>query len=162
MANEFLDSWIEGERNLIPILTIDAEKQLNNSVLNKNYKIYRTVYFDPSNKFSQILIDSLEYGKFYNKNDYIKLKLHTYTSWTTNLNIAKNFIDEHSKYKYHIIFKMNINKQFLLADINNYSKMFNYSLQYKEDEVIVYPGKYKMQIYSLYKDNKEVDSMLEF
>jgi len=168
MSNKFLDEWIEGERglNLVKTLTIDAEKELNKSVLKKEYTVYRTVYFDNQSKFSKILMDSFEYGKLYNKNDYIKLKLDKYTSWTTSLNIAKDFIKEHSAYTFHIIFKMKVEskdiKSYLLADITNYSKMFNYELQYKEDEVILYPGTYKIQIHSLYKKGKEVNSMLDF
>lgn len=168
MSSKFLDEWIEGERglNLVKTLTINAEKELNKSVLKKHYILYRTVYFDAGNKFSKILMDSFEYGKLYNKADNIKLKLHTYTSWTTDLNIAEEFIEEHSAYTYHIIFKMKIEskdvKSYILADITNYSKIFNYSLQYIEDEIILNPGTYKMQIYSLYKNGEEVDSMLDF
>lgn len=161
MSDKFLDEWIEGERglNLVKTLTIDTEKELNKSVFKKDYIIYRTVYFDAGNKFSKILMES---KSLYNKNDNIELKLNLYTSWTTDLNIAEEFIEEHSAYTFHIIFKMKVESSYLLADITNYSKMFNYTLQYLEDEVILYPGTYKMQIHSLYKNGEEINSMLDF
>ena len=57
---------------------------------------------------------------------------------------------------------MKIKSTHILTDITNYSKLFNYKLQYNEDEIILYPGTYKMQIYALYKNGKETNSMLDF
>lgn len=79
----------------------------------------------------------------YNENEFL-INFNNITSWTSNLNIARNFQQDNG-----YILSLDMDSNNLFCDLQK--------LNPKEQEVLLYPGKYKCKIY---KFSEEEDNLI--
>ena len=172
----FMLSWVYSSHvlrhNYHFYKTLGIERDLQKTVENKNYVLYRGLSWGSNDK--QWLINfanSFGTHKMYSVGDYLNLKIENLSSWSTDKYIASGFTRNEN---FSILLKLTINSKNVLVDIGNFYKAIKNSikkvrillgvetLMNTQKEIILKPGSYKLQIEELRNNSLNINSMEEW
>ena len=158
---EYTVRWIHQyvyEHQVMPI-TPELEKDLQQTVLYSNYTLYRGLKWlgrkSKMEKAKQFINDILQ-SKLYDVGDTMEIKIKEHSSWTTDLSVAKAFA--FTNFGYGIVLKAKVKSERVFAD-------FRYTFsnnELKEQELILKPGNFKVEIVELQNDGQPVKSMKDW
>ena len=189
----FMLEWVFSSKNLNSYHsynTFGIERDLQKTVKDKNYVLYRGLTWNIDNKkWLTDFANSFGTHKMYSIGDYLNLKIGSLSSWSTDKEIASGFM----KKNFSILLKLTTNSKNVLVDVENFYKILEefyktykdssqdiFTLQKietikkmevlqrienfmsSEKEIILKPGSYKLQIEALRNNSLNINSMEEW
>lgn len=163
LAKTWLNDWVfkkmQHKKNIMN-LPIGIEKFYKR---NKTETVYRGLYWN-SEDIAKNFYKLIDNDRYIVK-DKLVLDLRDLTSWSKDKIIAEDFarrsIAKHKKFnnveRYGIVLKLNVVEKNILADVN-----LTLNINHEEKEIIIFPGKYKCEIYKIFLNGKEVQALSSF
>ena len=191
---DFMIDWVFFPRYVKNIYhsykTVGIESDLQKSVENKEYVMYRGLVWRSDNKYwLSHFANSFGTRKMFSSGDYLNLKIENSSSWSVDKQVALNFIHS-EKNNFSILLKLTTNSKNVLVDVENFYKIIEKYLQKTkilqknpkllksieflqktagkenlmtiEQEIVLKPGNYKVKIEELFLDSLNIKSMEEW
>lgn len=147
---EFINTWTSDDNGWKRLknynnISIELEKELKKTVEKDNYTLYRGIYL--TEEYGSELLYHM--GLTYPQIGTFNLVLKDLTSWTLNRDEAQDFADIVGYTG--LVLKTEVSSKHVLADLTVFNNW--------EQEVILKPGKYKIEIieivneHYLYREN---------
>ncbi len=129
------------------LLDKEIEQELKLTVTESKYTIYRGLSWNLKHNTIKVFLESIKYT-LYTIGDSMLLNVPNMTSWSKKEKIANAFA---TRDDYGILLKMTTESKNVLCDISGF-----------EDEMIILPNTYKVEIVKLYKNKKQITNMKEW
>jgi hypothetical protein len=163
IKSTFTDSDKIGYLRLCELnITQEIKNELSTTISKGKYKLFRGISWETPSDFAKV------YNKIVNKKDNITLNMTCISSWSTSFCDARKFAyrreikkegkEVEKERRYGIVFEFVPKTKNILVDFR--SVLANTDKVHIKDfqEIMLLPGKYKIKIKAILKDNKFVNS----